>query len=126
MPITRRTVIKAALGTAIGSAAGGALYGIGYERHQIGTTESELPIAGLPDALDGLRIGFVTDVHHSLLVPEHDVMRAVDLTLADLGLAPGPETSDLDSGPGARIRQQRHDPYYSGLPHAIRVAGSCR
>jgi len=82
MPITRRTVIKAALGTALGSAAGGALYGMGYERHQIGMTEAELPVTGLPDALDGLRIGFVTDVHHSLLVPESDVARAVDITLS--------------------------------------------
>ena len=34
---------------------------------------------GLPPALDGLRIGMITDVHHSAVVPAEDVSRAVML-----------------------------------------------
>ena len=34
---------------------------------------------GLPPALDGLRIGMITDVHHSAVVSADDVTRAVTL-----------------------------------------------
>jgi predicted MPP superfamily phosphohydrolase len=36
----------------------------------------------LPPALDGLRIGFITDIHHSRLVPAADVIRALDLAMS--------------------------------------------
>ena len=36
-------------------------------------------MSGLPQALDGLRIGFLTDLHHSEMVPADDVMHAVAL-----------------------------------------------
>ena len=37
-----------------------------------------LPVAGLPPALAGLRIGCITDVHRSRWVSHEDVARAVD------------------------------------------------
>jgi predicted MPP superfamily phosphohydrolase len=80
--ISRRAAIKGAIVTAIGAATGAGTYGIAYERHHIGVTEASLPVSGLPPALDGLRIGLVTDVHHSALVPAADVIRAVELTNA--------------------------------------------
>jgi predicted MPP superfamily phosphohydrolase len=42
-----------------------------------------LPVSGLPPALDGLRIGLLTDIHHSLMVPADDVTHAVQLTMSE-------------------------------------------
>ena len=82
MLLTRRAAIKGLLVTGIGAVTGGATYGFAFERHQIGVTEAALPVSGLPPALDGLRIGLLTDVHHSGMVPADDVARAVELLLA--------------------------------------------
>lgn len=82
MPLTRRAAIKAVLAAAVGGTTGASTYGVGYERHHLGVTEATLKVSGLPAALDGLRIGFLTDIHHSQLVPADDVIRAVDLTNA--------------------------------------------
>jgi predicted MPP superfamily phosphohydrolase len=82
VPITRRAAVKAVLATAIGSATATAVYGVAYERHRIAMTMATLPVAGLPEPLDGLRIGLVTDIHHSLLVPADDVVRALELAMA--------------------------------------------
>ena len=65
MLLTRRAAIKGLLVTGIGAVTGAATYGVGFERHRIGVTEAALPVSGLPPALDGLRIGLLTDVHHS-------------------------------------------------------------
>jgi predicted MPP superfamily phosphohydrolase len=77
--MTRRTALKGLAVTTIGAVTGGSVYGVAYERHHIGVTEAALPMAKLPPALDGLRIGFLTDIHHSRMVPAADVVRAVDL-----------------------------------------------
>jgi predicted MPP superfamily phosphohydrolase len=77
--ITRRTAIKGVLATTIGALTGAGAYGMAYERHRIGVTEATLDVFGLPPAFDGLRIGFLTDIHHSALVPAQDVMTAVTL-----------------------------------------------
>lgn len=83
MLITRRAAIKGVIGTTIGAATGAAAYGTGYERHHIGVTRAELPVSGLSPMLDGLRIGFITDIHHSALVPADDVTAAVNLVNAE-------------------------------------------
>jgi hypothetical protein len=82
MLISRRAALKTAVATAVGSVVGGATYGMAFERHRIGMTEADLSVVGLPDALDGLRIGFITDIHHSRLVPASDILHALDLTSA--------------------------------------------
>ena len=79
MVLTRRAALKGLVVTAVGAVTGAATYGVAYERHHIIVTETDLPVYGLPPSLDGLRIGFVTDIHHSELVPADDVQRAVDL-----------------------------------------------
>jgi predicted MPP superfamily phosphohydrolase len=81
MPFSRRAVLKGALASTIGACTGALTYGIGYERHRVGTTETTLPVSGLPPALDGLRIGLLTDIHHSHLVPAADVAEAVALAM---------------------------------------------
>jgi uncharacterized protein len=82
MPLTRRAAIKGVVATTVGAITGAGTYGVGWERHHIGTTEAILPVSGLASALDGLRIGFVTDIHHSAMVPADDVRKAVELVSA--------------------------------------------
>jgi|SRR6185503_3650193 len=82
MLLTRRAAIKGLLVTGIGATTGATTYGVAFERHQIGVTEAALPVSGLPPALDGLRVGLLTDIHHSGMVPADDVTRAVELLLA--------------------------------------------
>ena len=82
MPISRRAAIKGLFATGVGAFTGVATYGMAYERHQISVTQVELPVAGLPHALDGIRVGFLTDIHHSETVPADDVTHAVQLALA--------------------------------------------
>lgn len=82
MMLSRRAAIKGVLVTTIGAATGAGSYGYAYERHSIGVTEASLPVSGLEPVLDGLRIGLITDIHHSGMVPAADVSRAVDLALA--------------------------------------------
>ena len=81
MLLSRRAAIKGLLVTGIGAATGATTYGVAYERHQIGVTQAALPVTGLPSALDGLRIGLLTDVHHSRYVSAEDVTRAVNLMM---------------------------------------------
>ena len=82
MPITRRTALKGAVVAAVGTLTGVAAYGVGYERHHLETTNTELPVSGLPPALDGLRVGFLTDIHHSSMVSADDVRHAVERIMA--------------------------------------------
>jgi predicted MPP superfamily phosphohydrolase len=82
MGISRRTAIKGLLATGVGALTGTVTYGAAYERHQIGVTNAVLPVSGLAPGLDGLRIAFLTDIHHSSTVPAEDVTAAVNIALA--------------------------------------------
>ena len=82
MVLTRRSVLKSMAVTGIGTVTGAGTYGVAYERHRLGVTDATLLMPGLPATLDGLRIAFLTDIHHSQLVPEEDVRHAVDMTNA--------------------------------------------
>jgi uncharacterized protein len=81
MAVTRRTVLKGVLTAGIGTFAGAGAYGYLYERHEIEVTRVAVPVAGLPPALAGLRIGLITDVHRSGLVSHDDVSRAVAMMM---------------------------------------------
>ena len=79
--LTRRAALKGVLATTVGALTGAGIYGVAYERHKIGLTHASLSVSGLAPALDGLRIGLVTDIHHSRTVPADDVTAAVRLAL---------------------------------------------
>ena len=117
MGLTRRAALKGLIATTVGATTGAAVYGVGYERHHLGITEADLPVSGLPPALDGLRIGFVTDIHHSLMVPADDVADAVALTLStnpDLIVLGGDYVTwgDRDYvGPVAELLKPLHAPH---------------
>ena len=70
------------LAATVGAVTGTATYGVGFERHRLGVTQANLPVAGLPAALEGVRIALLTDIHHSALVGAEDIQNAVALALA--------------------------------------------
>ncbi len=80
--ISRRSVLKALTAVAAGTAGGAVFHGYAFERHALGLTAADLPISGLPSAFDGLRVGFITDPHHSAIVDLDDIHRAVSLVAA--------------------------------------------
>jgi uncharacterized protein len=77
MPVTRRAVLKTLAAAAVGAIGGTGAYGYFYERHELEVTRVPVTVAGLPQALEGLRVGLLTDIHRSLLVSHADVARAV-------------------------------------------------
>jgi uncharacterized protein len=83
MQVTRRTFIRATAAGGIGAAAGTGAYGIAYERHHLEVTRAVAALPSLAPELDGLRIGILTDLHHSRLVSQDDVSAAVERMMAE-------------------------------------------
>ena len=79
MGVTRRDFIRSATAISVGALAGVGAYGVAYERHHLSRITRDIPVRGLPPALDGLRVGMITDVHHSVVVSANDVTRAVNV-----------------------------------------------
>lgn len=79
MGVTRREFLRSATAISVGAFAGVGAYGVAYARHRIDRIVRDVTVRGLPPALDGLRIGMITDVHHSAVVSADDVSRAVTL-----------------------------------------------
>jgi uncharacterized protein len=77
--LTRRDALRALVATGVGLAAGPVAYGAAYERHRLSLIHADIPVSGLPPAHDGLRVGLITDIHHSGTVKADDVARAVEL-----------------------------------------------
>ena len=77
MGVTRRDFLRSATAISVGALAGVGAYGVAYERHHLSRITRDIPVRGLPAALDGLRVGMITDVHHSAVVSAGDVTRAV-------------------------------------------------
>jgi predicted MPP superfamily phosphohydrolase len=81
--VTRRTVLKGLVAAGVGAATGTSAYGLLYARHQLGLTRERMGVSGLPPALDGLRIGLLTDIHRSRWVSHDDVRDAVRMLMAE-------------------------------------------
>ena len=79
MSISRRGALRALVASGVGLGTGTFAYGAAYERHRTTLVTLDLPVVGLPPALDGFRIGLITDVHHSATVGADDVTRAVNM-----------------------------------------------
>ena len=63
---SRRAVLQAAVAAGVGAMTGAGSYGFLYERHRSRGHDAHLARRlGLPPALNGLRIGLLTDVHRS-------------------------------------------------------------
>jgi predicted MPP superfamily phosphohydrolase len=81
--LSRRDVLKGAAAAGIGAVTGSLAHGYFYERFHIALTRETLAVSGLPQALSGLRVGFVTDLHRSDTVSHEMVDRAVRLVMAE-------------------------------------------
>jgi uncharacterized protein len=81
--LDRRSLLKGLAGVAIGTVTGGAAHGFLYERHDLELTRTSFPVPGLPEALRGLRIGFLTDIHRSEMVSHEMVSAAVRMVMAE-------------------------------------------
>jgi predicted MPP superfamily phosphohydrolase len=81
--VSRRAALKALMAGGVGTAIGSGAYGLAYSRHNIQVVRTAIPVSGLSPALDGLRIGLITDLHHSEMVPAHDIVRAASLMMAE-------------------------------------------
>lgn len=139
-PLGRRAVLRIATGVAAGLFVGEAAYGSLYERHHLGVTRAEVPCDGLPPALDGLRIGLITDTHHSAFTSLPFIERAVGLLQTeapDMVVLGGDYVTHHDPNyipdaatPFARIRPPQgmfgvlgnHDDG-TNMPRALRRAG---
>jgi predicted MPP superfamily phosphohydrolase len=54
-----------------------------YERHRLEVTRAAVSVSGLPEALLGLRVGFLTDLHRSATVSHELVEAAARLLLSE-------------------------------------------
>ena len=87
----RRGFLRAAGGALFAAPLAVAGFGI-VNRNRFQLTQTDIPIAGLPDELDGLRIAQITDIHLSAFLSEREFARAVDManeTLPHLALVTG-------------------------------------
>lgn len=76
---SRRDALQWLTAVGVGVTVGALGHGALYERHQVTVTRSNMRVPGLDPALDGLRVGLLTDVHHSAFVPTPLIGRAVTL-----------------------------------------------
>ncbi len=81
-----------------------AVYGFAAERFRYTVRRVEVPITGLPPALDGLRIAQLSDIHISDYMPRGEIARAVDLA-NQLDAELVAVTGDLLTGPGDPLEQ---------------------
>jgi predicted MPP superfamily phosphohydrolase len=82
MQVSRRSVLKALLASGLGGATGMLAHGYWYGRYALQVVHVRLPVSGLAPAHEGVRIGFLTDFHHSPLVSQTDISRAVALVMS--------------------------------------------
>jgi predicted MPP superfamily phosphohydrolase len=81
--LRRRDLLKGLAAAGVGLTTGAGSYGFMYERHHLEVTRASVQASGFAPALAGLRIGFLTDIHRSAMVPHELVTRAVDLLMAE-------------------------------------------
>jgi predicted MPP superfamily phosphohydrolase len=81
MEVSRRSVLKSLSAATLGAAAGIGAHGFLYERHALQLLHVTLPVSGLAAAHEGLRIGFLTDFHHSAFVSQDDIGGACALVM---------------------------------------------
>lgn len=96
--LDRRRFVQAATALAGAVPFGAAAYGFFIGRHDYRIHQVDLPISGLPQALDGLRIAQLSDIHIGSYMAAADVRRAVGMAnelQPDLSVV----TGDFITGP---------------------------
>jgi len=88
----RRHFFKAATAAAGAAPFLTAMYGFAAERLNYQVRQMEIPVANLTEALDGMKIAQLSDIHLSGYISRDDVRRAVDMAndlSADLSVVTG-------------------------------------
>ena len=75
----------------------GAVYGFAAERLRFTLEHVDVPLGNLPEALDGLRIAQISDIHMSAFMTREQLRRAVDMA-NDLGAELAVVTGDFVTG----------------------------
>lgn len=81
--LDRRSLLKGLVGAGLGVVTGGAVHGFLFERRHLELTQVRFPVSGLPEALRGLRVGVLTDLHRSASVSHEMVSSAVEMLMAE-------------------------------------------
>lgn len=80
---SRRDLLRGIAAAGIGTATGAIVYGTQYERYHLSLTRETLRLPAYPPGLDGLRIAFLTDFHHSETGPRRLVEAAVRMAMVE-------------------------------------------
>lgn len=80
MRITRRAFLRTGVAGGIGLAGVGA-YGFAYGAQRIALTRVTVTLPEWPRGLDGVRIGVLTDLHHSALVSQQHIHDAAQILM---------------------------------------------
>src|SRR5574339_1105658 len=83
MDISRRAALKALAAGAVGFGTGVVGHGYAYERNDLQLVPVTLQVSGLDPGLEGVRVGLITDLHHSEFVSQEQVHRAAALVMAE-------------------------------------------
>jgi uncharacterized protein len=78
---TRRDVLRSVAAVGLGTMTGTLAYGVQYGRHQLRVTRETLRLPALRPGLGGLRIAFLTDLHHSETGPRSLIEAAVRMAM---------------------------------------------
>ena len=81
--LNRRDVLRGLTALGVGAVTGAAAHGFLYERHHVSVTRTDLSVSGFPEALAGLRVGFLTDLHRSRAVPHELIESAVGMLMSE-------------------------------------------
>ena len=80
--LSRRALLKGLALGAVGASAGGALWYDVTSDSVTGDIRLEhvsVPVQDLPSAFDGYRLGFLTDIHYGMWIPDQWIHRSLEL-----------------------------------------------
>ena len=97
--LSRRGFFRYAAGIAGAIPLVAAIYGFSRERFQYTIHRTDVPLANLPSALDGLQIVQLSDIHIGDFMPREEVRRAIDMA-NELGAHVAMVTGDFVSEKG--------------------------
>jgi predicted MPP superfamily phosphohydrolase len=81
--LTRRAALRGLAAISAGTATGAFAHGFLYARHHVDVTHTSVDFSSLAPGLNGLRIGFISDLHRSRTVPRSLLDTAVQLLLRE-------------------------------------------
>ena len=81
--VTRRDILRGLGAVGMGTVTGAVAHGFFSARHRIQVTREELLVSGWPEALSGLRVGFISDLHRSATVSHEMIATAVSILMAE-------------------------------------------